>query len=186
MVKRTFSWIIFHTLCKARLQSRGQEERTNPHHTIFQDWQVALHPGVSEEFDISLSLAQYVSWMAGVGYTLDGSDAVQPQKTQLDHIFTWIVKLKTKRFTILAFILFYHEQLIVDFCIHYQVFIIINSSEVFTHLKPLIHPTEPLERFLTRVVFHPGFHGQLQSQQKEDKEDTHAKLNARFGWMPPV
>lgn len=147
-----------------------------------------MHPGISEEFDISLSLAQYVSWMAGVGYTLDSSDAVQPQKTQLDHIFTWIVKLKTKdsqrqRFTILAFILFYREQLIVDFCIHYQVFIIIKSSEIFTHLKPLIHPTEPLERLLIRVVFHPGFHGQLQSQQKEDKGDTHAKLNASLVFL---
>lgn len=67
-------------------------------------------------------------------------------------------------------------------------FIIINSSEIFTHLKPLIRPTEPLERFLTRVVFHPGFHGQLQSQQKEGKEDTHAKLDASLVlfWMPPV
>ena len=50
-------------------------------------------PCVSEEFDVSVCLAQPVSWMAGVGQLLGGSSAVQPQETHLDHISTWIVKL---------------------------------------------------------------------------------------------
>lgn len=63
------------------------------YHTIFKCSEVTLLPRVSEEFDISVCLAQYVSWMAGVSHLLDGSATVQPQKTHLHHISTWIVKL---------------------------------------------------------------------------------------------
>lgn len=51
---------------------------------------------VSEEFDVPVCLAQSVSWMTGVGHLLDGSATVQPQKTHLDHVSTWIVKLMRK------------------------------------------------------------------------------------------
>lgn len=63
------------------------------YHTIFKFSEVTLLPCVSEEFDVLVCLAQSVSWMAGVGHLLDGRAAVQPQKTHLDHISTWIVKL---------------------------------------------------------------------------------------------
>lgn len=35
-----------------------------------------------------------MSGVAGVGHRLDGSSAVQPQKSYLDHIGTWIEKLE--------------------------------------------------------------------------------------------
>lgn len=63
------------------------------HHTIFKSSEVTLLPCISEEFDVSVCLTQSVSWVAGVGHLLGGGGTMQSQKTHLDHVSTWIVKL---------------------------------------------------------------------------------------------
>lgn len=86
--------MIFHTLRQATLDRSS--ERRHSHHAVFQHSQVALRPRVGEELDVPLRLTQPVSRVAGEGDALDGGDAVQPQKAQLDHVFTRVVKLNTK------------------------------------------------------------------------------------------
>ncbi|TNN68710.1 hypothetical protein EYF80_021022 [Liparis tanakae] len=60
---------------------------------VFERPEVTLLPGVGEELDVPVRLAQPVSRVAGEGHILDGGAAVQPQETHLDHIRTRVVKL---------------------------------------------------------------------------------------------